>query len=211
MNFRCCISAISLASFFVTSCEGIGLSQPNPPFGWRSPVAELLLGEGAFQNSWQIGLEFPQDHVMDPTTNHVGRELYSPEKGSAYISQSIWRAYTIKDAKEKYTELRQTLLFSPHFTPSPYDFYVEFRPPSELNYKSQIADEFYMACGWVVWAYCDVVARYRNYSVELNLPLEANYQEHVSHGLTYAEVETALKVMDSKFEQFFNSQLTPIP
>jgi hypothetical protein len=211
MKHQWIISSFLLA-IFITGCEQGALRRvASPPFGWRSPVAELLLDEGSFPNGWQIDLEFPQDHLMDPTINHVGRELWNPQKGSAGISQSIWRAYSFKDAKEKYSELRQKLLFSPRFTPSPYDFYVEFRPPSELDYKSQIADEFYMACGWVVWAYCDVVARYRNYCVELRLDLEANYQEHVRDGLTYAEIETALKVMDSKFEEFFNSQLTPIP
>jgi hypothetical protein len=169
------------------------------------------LSEDALPNSWRVNLEFSQDHFMDPTTNHVGQEWYSPEKGSAYISQSIWRAYTIKDAKEKYSELRQALLLTQRFTPSPYDFYVEFRPPVELNYESRIADEFYIACGWVVWAYCDVVARYQNYSVELNLPLEAIFQEHASQGLTYSEIETVLKSLESKYDEFFKSEITPIP
>jgi hypothetical protein len=202
-----------LLAMLVTGCNGAGLPQsvfPTPP-GWRSPVAELLLDESDFPDGWQIDFNSPQDLFMDPTVNHVGRELWNPEKGSAGILQSIWRSYTVSDAKKGYTELRQSPLLLARLTPIPEDFYVEFNPPPELSFQSQVADEFYMACGWVVWAHCKVVARYRNYTVELNLALEAEHQGHISQGLTYIEIEVALKAMDNKFQEFFSSQLTPTP
>ncbi len=148
---------------------------------------------------------------MDPTINHVGREWWNPRKGSAYISQSIWRSYTVSDAKKGYIELRQSPLLLARLTPIPEDFYVEFSPPPELSFQSQVADEFYLACGWDVWAYCEVVARYRNYTLELNLPLEAEYQGRIRQGLTYREMDAALKAMDNEFQEFFKSQLTPTP
>src|SRR5258706_2106617 len=210
MKLRWIISSLLFITMFATGCENVALSQWVPaPQGWHSRVAQLLLDESAFPKGWQINFDSPQDHIMDPTVNHVGREWWNPDKGSAYVAESIWRAYAVRDAKEKYTELRQSPVLLASLTPSPDDFYVEFRPPSELSFQSQIADEFYIACGWVVWAYCEVVARYRNYVVDLSLPLEAESQENIRQGLTYIEIEAALKVMDNEFRDFFESQPTP--
>lgn len=213
MKLRQVMSSLLLVAIFATGCERVALSQliPSPP-GWRSPVAQLLLDENAFPKGWQIiDYESPQDHLMDPTINHVSREWWNPDKESAYMSQSIWRAYTVGNAKKGYTELRQSSLLLARLTPIPEDFYVEFRPPPELSFQSQVADEFYIACGWNVWAYCEVVARYRNYIVDLSLSHETVYQGQINQGLTYVEMETVLKAMDNEFREFFNSQLTPTP
>lgn len=213
MKTRWIISvSLLVVIILAVGCEKVEPSLlTDPPSGWHSPVAELFVDESAFPKNWQISSESPQDHVMDSTVNHVDREWWNPEKGSAYISQSIWRAYTVKDAKRKYNELRKSPLLLARLTPSPDDFYVEFRPPSEFSFQSQIADEFYIACGWVVWAYCEVVARYHNYVVDFNIPLEAEYQGHIRQGLTYAEIEVALQVMENKFQAFFNLEITPTP
>ena len=200
-------ASLLLLAILVTGCKGIGLPQsvaPTPP-GWRSPVAELMLDASNFPDGWQVDLNSPQDLFMDPTVNHVGRELWNPEKGSAGILQSIWRAYTVGDAKKKYTELRQSPILLARFTPSPYDYYVEFLPPAEISFQSRVADEFYIACGWVEWSYCEVVARYRNYVVDLQLPLEANSQGRVRQGLTFTEIEESLEAMDTKFADFLEA------
>lgn len=86
-------------------------------------------------------------------------------------------------------------------TPSPPDFYVAFVPPDEIDFHSQIADEFYLACGWRIWARSEVLARYRNYVVDLSLDLEAEYGGHTSQGLKYAEIETVVRAMDAKFAE----------
>ena len=199
---------------FAAGCSvpGFYYRGPSPP-GWRSPVFNLLLDESAFPTGWQIDLEFPKDRIMDPTVNHVGREWWNPNKGSAGVIQSIWRAYSVKDAKEKYTELRRSPILLGSYVPSPYDFYIEFHPPSELRFQSQAADEFYVACGWVIWSYCEAIARYRNYVVAINLDLEADYQVDVSQGLTYAEIDKVLEAMDAKFVGFLGSfpLTTPTP
>ncbi len=212
MRLRQVMSSLLLVASFTTGCEKVALSQLIPsPLGWRSPVAQLLLDESAFPKGWQIDFESPQDHIMDPTVNHVYREWWNPAKGSASIAQSIWRAYTVGNAKKGYTELRQSPILLARLTPIPEDFYVEFKPPPELSFQSQVADEFYMACGWQAWAYCEVVARYRNYIVDLHLSHETEYQGEINQGLTYVEMESILKDMDNEFQEFFSSQLTPAP
>jgi len=212
MNLRWCTSVLLSLAVLAVGCTSCGLSRVRtPPPGWRSPVAELLLDETDLPTSWQIDLEFPQGSIMDPTINHVAREWWNPEKGTAGIMQSIWRAYTIEDAQEKYAELRQSPVLLSRFTPSPYDFYVEFCPPSEIGFQSQVANEFYIACGWIVWPYCEVVARYRNYVIDMRLDLEMEYEGRSRYGLTYVEVEAALEAMDAKFIRFFDSLATPSP
>lgn len=210
MNPRWCASALLSLAVLAVGCKGPGPSHLGPPPpGWRSPVAGLLLDGTDLPEGWQVDLGFPEGRIMDPTINHVAREWWNPEKGSAGIMQSIWRAYAIEDAQEKYIELRQSPVLLSRFTPSPYDFYVEFRPPSEIGFQSQIADEFYIACGWIVWSYCEVVTRYRNYVVDMQLNLEAEHAEHVSHGLTYSEIDAVVEAMDARFaeamEEFYPS------
>jgi hypothetical protein len=210
MNLRWCASALLSLAVLAVGCKDLETSRlgPSPP-GWRSPVAELLLDETDLPEGWQGDLEFPEGRITDPTINHAAQEWWNPEKGSAGIMQSIWRAYTIEDAQEKYAELRQSPVLLSRFTPSPYDYYVEFHPPSEISFQSQIADEFYIACGWIVWPYCEVVVRYRNYVVDMRLDLETEDEGRATHGLTYEEIETAIEAMDAKFaealEEFYPS------
>jgi hypothetical protein len=177
------------------------LLTPTPPLGWQSPVSGLLIDESAFPEGWEVGSV--KGTTSDPTVNHVTREWGRKEiPGTAF--QSIWRAYTVADAERKYNELRASQ-FKPNRPLNPDTLYVAFEPPVEVNYQSQVADEFYLACGWWGVAYCEVVARYGNYVVELRLEREAEYEEHISYGLTYAEIETVVRVMDAKFAEAMES------
>lgn len=206
MNLRgpACFSLLMVLS--TTGCNvDVPWRAGTPPPGWRSPVGGLLLDETAFPQGWQIDLEFPQDKTLDPTINHIAQEWWNPDEGSAGIMQSIWRAHTVEEAMETYEELRQSPVLLAEFTPSPGDFYVEFYPPSELRYQSPVADEFYVACGWIVWSYCEVVARYSNYVVDMRLDLEADHEGRIRRGLTYSEIEFAVEAMDAKFAEFLNA------
>jgi len=176
------------------SCGVLRPPTPTPLPGWRSPVSELFLDESAFPEGWQIGVV--NNATTDPTINHVAREW----EGNGVAFQSIWRAYTGLDAERKYDELRASQ-FHPSRTLPPYEVFVEFKPPDEIRFQSHVADEFYIACGWWTWAYCEVIARYRNYVVELRLDQEATYEGHVTHGLTYPEIEAVVRAMDARFSE----------
>lgn len=190
------VLVLSLAALTV-SCGTFRTPTPTPPLGWRSSVSDLFVDESAFPVGWQIG--FPEDTTMDPTINHVGREWWGPPDESGVVIQSIWRAYTVTDAEKKYDEL-QVSQFQPS-RPSPYDIFVPFEPPTEFDFQSQTADEFYLACGWWGVAYCEVIARYHNYVVEMRLPREAECGGYATHGLAYAEIEAAVRAMDAKFAE----------
>ncbi len=174
---------------------------PTPLPGWRSPVSALLVDDSAFPKGWVRVREFPV--TPDPTINHVYRKWWGQAWGDARTAdQAIWRAYTIEDAQEKYKELRRQPMLLQTYTPKPWDeVYIEFRPPPEIGFRSQVADEFYLACGWLEVAQCHVIARYRNYVTYMVLDLEAQYEGHINHGLTYAEIETVLRAMDAKFAE----------
>ena len=108
MKFRFCACALLSVAVVAAGCTGLDLSRPGPPPpGWRSPVADLLLDPTDLPEGWRIDLEFPRTKMLNPAINHVAREWWNPEEGSTGITQSIWRAYTQADARDKYTELRQ--------------------------------------------------------------------------------------------------------
>jgi len=184
---------------------------PTPPPGWRSLVSDLLVDDNAFPEGWARIRDLPKESLTDPTINHVYRSWWGQAQGEGKADQAIWRAYTIGDAVKKYTELRQQSLLLPNYTPSPWDFYIKFKPPPEINFRSQIADEFYLACGWLYGAQCHVIARYRNYVTYMSLDLEAEYEEHINHGLTYSEIEAVVRAMDTKFAEALEEFSTPSP
>jgi hypothetical protein len=198
------ISTLILMIAIVTSCRWSG--QPAPP-GWRSPVSELLVEESDFPRQWMV--LHPEDSLADSTVNHVVRRWGRPGI-SGVVTQAIWRAYSVSEAESKYGELCDSQ-FQPSRSLPPNTFFVKFEPPSELDFQSQAADEFYLACGWWDMAYCEIVARYHNYVVDMLLEREAELNGHRTHGLTYPEIEAVIKAMDAKFEQFFVSLSTPTP
>lgn len=189
--------------FFLAGCAWIR-STATPLPGWRSPVSELLVNDSAFPEEWHLLSEAD----TDPTVNHVARR-WGHISGAKAI-QAIWRAYTVADSKRKYTELRQNQ-FHPSQPLNPGTIFIEFEQPAEINFQSHIADEFYLACGWLDWASCVVVARYRNYAVVIRMDQEAELKGEHTDGLTYAEIETVLKAMDAKFVEKLDSLPTPPP
>jgi len=199
----------TFVTIIVMGCQATRVWEPTPtpPPGWRSPVSTLLVEDNAFPEGWVRAREFPD--TPDPTINHVYRRWWGKARGAGAADQAIWRAYTIEDAREKYTELRQQSMLLPDYTPSPWEFYVEFKPPPEIGFRSQIADEFYLACGWLYGAECHVIARYRNYVSFISLDLEAEYEGHTTVGLTYPEIETVVQAMDAKFAEALETFATP--
>jgi hypothetical protein len=196
------------ALFMATLIGGCQLIQlmPTPPSGWRSPVSKLIVDDSAFPKDWVV--LFTEDTKTDPETNHVGRRW--GYMSGAKAEQGIWRAYTIADAEEKYKSLRSSQ-FQPTQTLLPGTIFVEFKPPIEITFQSRLADEFYLACGWWGWSYCEVVARYRNYVTDVRMDLQADRGGVHTDGLTYEEVENIIKTMDAKFSKFLSGYPEPAP
>lgn len=204
MSMKPTLVVLGLLSLLLSGCQVITrlAAEPTPLPGWRtSLVTGLLLGDNAFPDGWARIRDMPAGSLTDVTINHVYRSWWDQAEDCCLAEQGIWRARTVEDARDKYAELRQIPLFSVGYTPSPYDYYVEFTPPDEIDFQSHIADEYYLACGWAVWASCEVMARYRNYVVELRLDLEAQREGHTTQGLTYEEIEDVVAAMDARFAE----------
>jgi len=205
MNFYLRLLLVLFLASLMGSCEVV-LTTPTPPPGWRSPVYQMLVDDSIFPQDWFV--LFPEDTSTDPTTNHVGRRW--GHVSGAKAEQAIWRAYTISDAEAKYDSLRNSQ-FQPSQPLYPGTIFVEFKPPTEISFQSQIADEFHLACGWWRWAYCEVVARYRNYVVDIRMDLQAEHEGVHSDGLPYEEIEKIVAAMDAKFAGGLDTLPTPAP
>ncbi len=145
--------------------------------------------------------DWPEGSLTDSTINHVYRSWWWEARGDGSADQAVWRAYTIDDAKDRYGKLRKGQYLE-RLTPRPYEFFVPFEPPIEIEFQSEVADSFYIACGWYEWAYCEVIARYGNYVTELTLDLEAEIDGHQTPGLTYGDISRLLQAMDKTFSEF---------
>lgn len=171
---------------------------PTPLPGWYDDARQLFVEESAFPPGWQAHLF--QETDVHPRANHVHRRYGNPPS-VGIVSQDIWRAYTVADAEEKYTELRQSQ-FQPRLPAE--EMVAPWEPPDEIAFQSIVADEYYLACGWEEWASCQYLARYRNYVTYLRLDRQAEMEERQSQGLTYAEIEAVLKAVDAKFSEALN-------
>lgn len=198
MNQKMRLLALFMLLVFQAACSLLAPT-PMPPSGWSGNVRDLFVDESAFPFEW-VARELGSD---DPLANHVDRGFNfignPPLPGT--VTQSIWRAYTIADAEEKYAELRQSQ-FQPRLEPE--EMVAPWLPPEEIDFQSIAADESYLACGWEEWASCHYLARYKNYVTYLNLDLQAQLGTLESHGLTYDEIEAVLKAADAQFEATLN-------
>jgi len=207
------LAMMLLVLLAMTGCGRLTFLKPTPtPLpGWRLVVSELLLDEEALPEGWVRMRDGPENSSTDPTINHVYRSWWNQVGGAGTVTQAIWRSYSLREAEEWYAELRQKQ-FQPA-RPSPYDIFVPFETPTEIRFQSEVADEFYLGCGWWGTAYCEVVARYRNYVADLKMDLEATCGEYTTHGLTYEEIEEIIRAMDARFTAFLveHPLTTPTP
>jgi len=192
---------ISIA--FLVGCQNASPT-PIPLPGWNFLVSDLLLEENSFPEGWERIRDHPQGSLTDPTIGYVYRSWWGKAQGYGKTDQAIWRATSIADSKAHYDELRGSQ-FEPSHPLALGTVFVPFKPPTEIDFQSKVADEFYLACGWWDWAYCEVIGRYGNYVVEMGLDLEAEYEGHSTHGLTYAEIETVVEAMDTRFAEFLEA------
>jgi len=185
--------ALMILLVIQTACGLFASSTPTPLPGWTENARELFVDSSAFPQGWAAELQLEiGDHLE---ANHVHREFSNPPS-SGLVSQDIWRAYTVADAEEKYVELRQSQ-FQPRLDPDEME--VPWQPAEEIDFQSDIADEYYLACGWEEWAYCQFLARYRNYVTYLRLDREAVVGTLDSEGLTFAQMRSVLNAVDSRF------------
>ena len=158
----------------------------------------LLLDVSAFPESWQVQSQL--EDYFHPLSKHVRRDfalILPSNHGSALVSQDVWQADTVNMAQDRYEELLESQ-YQPSRPLNPGHLFVAFEPPSDIHLPTGLADESYLACKWWIWAYCQLVSRYQNYVVYLRLDQRAEFEGHITNGLTSQEIEAVIWAMDSK-------------
>lgn len=187
--------AVSCIAFVILQ-KTTSKSLPNQ----SNDLREFLIDETAFPEGWRVELQLEQSR--HPLSNHIHREFFlvPPSEDPAGASQDVWRANTIDTAQDKYEELLESQ-YQPSRPLNPGQLFVAFEHPSDIHLPTGLADESYLACGWWIWAYCQLVSRYQNYVVYLRLDQKAEFEGHITNGLTSQEIEAVIWAMDSKFAE----------
>ena len=134
--------------------------------------------------------------------NHVYRSWWNPAEPHGSADQAIWRSYSITNAQDWYAKaVREYTGLA--ITPNAYTTLEPLFTPAEIEFRSQVADEFLVLCGVINHPICEAAALYRNYTVIVSVDwrrVGADGTE--TSGLTLEEFETALIEMDAVFAEF---------
>lgn len=194
---------LSISFVILIGCQKISALSPTstPLPGWQTLTSDLLIKGNSFPDGWSLQRNWPDGSLTDPTINHVVRSWYDGHSGGS--DQSIWRAYSLEDARTWYIEVVEKYT-GLGVTPNAFTTLEPLVTPAEIKFSSQIADEFIFLCGTVDRPICEVVARYRNYVVLLEADwkrVEIDGKE--TSGLTIEEFELLVIEMDTVFIEFF--------
>lgn len=170
------------------------LGEPEPTLLPSVPAPALLLDERPFPKGWAVD-------PCGPNLSRCFRETYATQglgrigiAGNAL--QHVFRFENIAAAKAKFQRVREVDFARGRNEPS-----TEFLPPTEIRYRSPIADEYYLGCGVDIVPACRVIFRYGNYFIDFYLDLDSYLGyglDHEGDGLRIEEVEPILRAMDER-------------
>ena len=159
-------------------------------------ASALLLEVDVFPKRWSA---FSDENGTIVAT----RSYYIPHE-PGQVFQEVYRRPTAEDASEKFKEY-----LSGSFNESKIrQPFVPFSPPPEITFQSQIADEYYFACGVDEAPQCKMLARYRNYFVYFYFDVSI---EESRGGLTYPEIVTVLEALEAKVLSVLSNSIDAIP
>jgi hypothetical protein len=168
-------------------------SAPTP----AAPAWHLLIDDTlAFPQEWNVD-PCDSSHRLCFGETHALRGFGRVGIPGSVI-QDVYRLDSVASAKAMFQRARGVDFkkSSPPRVPS-----SEFLPPSEITYRSPIADEFYLGCGVDVVPACEAIFRYGNYFVMFFLNVDKGYVDDVEiigNGLKIEEVEPILRAMDAR-------------
>ncbi len=157
------------------------------------PIKSLVLDETVFPpGSHASFLESPLPYAAWAS---AGRTIYLP-RGIA--NHDVYQHKTPKLAAEDFLANKKARFAEDEHT-GPWS------TPSEVSYRSPIADQYYVACGneWGAQL-CIMVAQYEEYYVLVTA--------HISEdGMTYADLEKVLRAVDEKMSHCLGKSLSSTP
>ncbi len=157
------------------------------------PIERLVLDERVFPG------EATAEPILSPLPRaaweSAGRGVFLKTGGS--FLHDIYRYRTAERAAREF-EKRKRLIFVETATSGPWE------TPSEVTYRSPIADRYYLACGMEHKIYmCFMLAQYEEYYVLLNA--------HIEGGMTFEALEQALRAIDERMARCLGKPWPPKP
>lgn len=173
-----------IALLLLASCSILQSSMPAE----SAPANALLLEPDVFPNGWT----FESDEMGVIV---AGRDFYLPN-AYGHSFQEIYQRPSNYQAHQKF----KTYLEGEFNVSIEDQSSVPFTSPSEITFKSQIADEYYFACGVNEIPQCKMLARYQNYFAFFYFELATTEPG----GLTYSEIEDVLEAFEAKVSEALN-------
>jgi hypothetical protein len=166
-----------LIIIFGGGCEAFAPS-PTPTLLPTFHARELLLNALSFPKRWVV---FPCKPHCDnrERETHAGRNFGIVDV-AGHVIQDVFRFTTVEAAQAKFRTYRETTFGT---------------PPSEITYRSPIADEYYLACGVDTVLGCHANIRYGNYFIYFYFDIDDGQR---GEGLRFHEVEPILRAMDAQ-------------
>lgn len=175
-----------------------GLFGPHVPKR-DCPVTSLLL----VATDYPARLSPEAGEISSPVLDHV------PESAWVDVGYAGQLATSTVDRRQSTALARRTFPSEKRrwFHTSEKSGYGPWERPQDLTYQSQVADEYYAACGPVLRKYrCRMVARYEEYLVELFADVSETGPDG---GLTVDEFNGLLPVIDQRMADCLSKDPQP--
>lgn len=193
-------ASVLLIIAVITSCSPVDQENALPPI-LSVASADLLLDTSSFPNGWQAE-QCEESCERGKEETEASRSFYVPNV-AGHVIQDVFRLTNVRDAKEKFQTYREAE-FRKSTTRNPS---TEFVPPSDIAYRSLVADEYYIGCGVDVTPSCKVIARYTNFFVFIYLDVDSG----IGDGLKLAQIEPILRSLDERFAPIVKMSETAVP
>jgi hypothetical protein len=170
------------------------MKEPTPTSLPDVPAWYLLLETDAFPRDWAADQCGPTDRLCFGETHAL--RVFGRVGVPGSVIQDVHRFEDGTPAYSMFQRARESDFNRCHAPRSPCG---EFLPPAEANYRSPIADEYYLACGVNVVPACIAIIRYGNYFIEFFINADRGYidgWEIEGNGLKVQEVVPILRAMD---------------
>ncbi len=201
LSFWTRLSALLILTLIGIGCSRVGTKPVAPPLP-IVPAPDLLLDAKPFPQGWQVDPCKPE-----PCGRGGQAWRYFDRVGMpGHVLQDVYNFGDIEMAKSKYRLYREA-----DFTksPPPQVPSTDLVAPRDIPYRSPIAEEYYLECGWDIRYVCRALFRYGQYLVEFSCEIDLG--DGVG-GLKIQEVEPILRAMDEKASSVLALPLTrPIP
>jgi hypothetical protein len=178
---------------FLTETLGIEHHAPERSFA----VADLLLDESAFPDGWVLGGD-PYDPEDRMPAEQIVVDFFIHEcPSSLRAGHYVYSFYGGSRCAEMGYRLKIAIWFAPR------DGWGPWAVPAELNYESQVADDYRLSCYTHQESgtrTCQAVGRFEEYVVRFVTPISPDC-------MTFADLERILVAIDERMALYLGEDM----